>query len=339
MGIDTEGGISYPLARIFPYNRSPVIVGPRGTNRKDDLRGTLGLFRAILGGKGSELERPTTSRLHQGFRWREIERYWGTISTISRDDSNHDNVRKEKVDTFHPHDMVISFLDADYEDALPHQDDPMVISLVVVDYKVERILVDQGISTNVLYWSTFQKLWLPTSSLVECFGTLFGFVEIHRTVEIETTFGTRLNAKTIPITFTVVNVWASYNAVVSTPQLCMKYSTRGKVGVIRADMHVAHQCYEESLKIRQKNDRVLINFLDLNPHQKGPNRLRTKKRCKSALGQERRRKSVRHYKSRLKGCFCLVARGHARYRPRLFMSSFVHHPRSLTNSSKKKRPQ
>ncbi|RDX60499.1 hypothetical protein CR513_61358, partial [Mucuna pruriens] len=37
----------------------------------------------------------------------------------------------------------------------------MVISVVVVEYKVERVLVEQGSSTNVLYWATFQKSGLP----------------------------------------------------------------------------------------------------------------------------------------------------------------------------------
>ncbi|RDX95246.1 hypothetical protein CR513_22255, partial [Mucuna pruriens] len=62
-----------------------------------------------------------------------------------------------------------------------------------------------------------KKLGILVSNQIECLGTLFGFageqMEIHGMVEIETTFGTRLNAKTISITFTVVNAWASYNMI------------------------------------------------------------------------------------------------------------------------------
>ncbi|RDX69374.1 hypothetical protein CR513_51518, partial [Mucuna pruriens] len=76
-----------------------------------------------------------------------------------------------------PRDPVICFTGEDYEGTSPHQDDPMVISLITVDYKIERVLIDHGSSVNVLYWSMFQKLRLPTSNLEECSGTLFGIVE------------------------------------------------------------------------------------------------------------------------------------------------------------------
>ncbi|RDX85408.1 hypothetical protein CR513_33411, partial [Mucuna pruriens] len=48
-----------------------------------------------------------------------------------------------------PRDLVICFSNEYYKGTLPHQDDPMVISLIAVDYKIERVLVDQGSSTNV----------------------------------------------------------------------------------------------------------------------------------------------------------------------------------------------
>ncbi|RDX81334.1 hypothetical protein CR513_38001, partial [Mucuna pruriens] len=44
------------------------------------------------------------------------------------------------------HNPVISFSDEDYEDTLPYQDNPLVISMVAADYKVERVLVNQGIN-------------------------------------------------------------------------------------------------------------------------------------------------------------------------------------------------
>ncbi|RDX75747.1 hypothetical protein CR513_44341, partial [Mucuna pruriens] len=36
----------------------------------------------------------------------------------------------------------------------PRHDEPMVISVVVAEYKVEMVLIDQGNSANILYWST-----------------------------------------------------------------------------------------------------------------------------------------------------------------------------------------
>ncbi|RDY06928.1 hypothetical protein CR513_09025, partial [Mucuna pruriens] len=71
--------------------------------------------------------------------------------------------------------LVITFSDEDLRYTPLQQDDPMVISVITAEYKVERVLINQGSSTNILYWSTFQKLGLSTSILKECLGTLFTF--------------------------------------------------------------------------------------------------------------------------------------------------------------------
>ncbi|RDX66975.1 hypothetical protein CR513_54198, partial [Mucuna pruriens] len=61
----------------------------------------------------------------------------------------------------------------------------MVLSAVTVEYKVERVLVNQVSSANVLYWTTFQKLGLIKSELEEYPSTLIGFsseqIEIYGT--------------------------------------------------------------------------------------------------------------------------------------------------------------
>ncbi|RDX83674.1 Retrovirus-related Pol polyprotein from transposon opus, partial [Mucuna pruriens] len=127
---------------------------------------------------------------------------------------------------------------------LPHQEDPVVISTVAAEYKI-----DQGSFANVLYWSTFQKMEVLESRLEECASTLIGFsgeqVEIRGCIKIKTTFGMGRDAKTILIKYIVVIVRTSYNvilgqltlnklyAIVSIPHLCMKYPVDGRVGTIR----------------------------------------------------------------------------------------------------------
>ncbi|RDY10405.1 hypothetical protein CR513_05073, partial [Mucuna pruriens] len=131
-----------------------------------------------------------------------------------------------------------------------------------------KVLIDQGSSTNVLYWSTFQKLGLPTSSLEECSETLFRFigerVEIRGIMEIEIVFGVGASARTILVSYKMVNTWASYNIVirwstlnrlrvaVSTPHLCMKYPIGKGVGVIKADKKITYRCYEKSLRVGRR---------------------------------------------------------------------------------------
>ncbi|RDX72541.1 hypothetical protein CR513_47966, partial [Mucuna pruriens] len=86
---------------------------------------------------------------------------------------------------------------------------------------------------------TCKKLGLQPTDLEACIGKVYGFageqVTIKSVIELETTFGERTNARTIPLLYTVVNVDASYNiimgrlalnklgVIVSTLHLCMKY--------------------------------------------------------------------------------------------------------------------
>ncbi|KAJ1414050.1 hypothetical protein SESBI_19128 [Sesbania bispinosa] len=46
---------------------------------------------------------------------------------------------------------VISFSDEDMKGIKPHEDDPMVIDIIMAKYKVQRVLVDQGSSADILY--------------------------------------------------------------------------------------------------------------------------------------------------------------------------------------------
>ncbi|RDX77401.1 Retrovirus-related Pol polyprotein from transposon 17.6, partial [Mucuna pruriens] len=183
---------------------------------------------------------------------------------------------------------TISFDDRDLKNGLPTQDEPMVISVVAAKYKIERVLVDQGSSANILYWSTYQKLKLPPGHLAECAGTLYGFageqVPIMGTVELETIFGENSRVRRIPVLYTVVDVATSYNiilgrpglnqlgAVVSTYHLCMKFPVGCEVGSVWANSRVTRCCYEDSLggrPGRQEPARPAVNMLDLDLDPRG----------------------------------------------------------------------
>ena len=60
-----------------------------------------------------------------------------------------------------PWETGLVFTRADLRDVVPHDNDPVVISVVTAGRKVHRVLVDQGSSANVMFWSTFNKLQLP----------------------------------------------------------------------------------------------------------------------------------------------------------------------------------
>ena len=55
-------------------------------------------------------------------------------------------------------DIDLAFTRANLHDVVPHDNDPVVISVVTTGRKVHRVLVNQGSSADVMFWSTFNKL-------------------------------------------------------------------------------------------------------------------------------------------------------------------------------------
>ncbi|RDX88135.1 hypothetical protein CR513_30309, partial [Mucuna pruriens] len=139
---------------------------------------------------------------------------------------------------------------------MPGYDESMVVSVVAAEYKIERVLINQG-----------------------SLGTLYGFagerVPIKGTIELETMFGDEAGVKTIPILYTVVDVESSYNiimgrpilnrlgVVVSTYHFCMKFPVRQAVATVRADIGMIRRCYKDILRVGSTTTR--LSDLDLYP--------------------------------------------------------------------------
>ncbi|XP_068504586.1 uncharacterized protein [Phaseolus vulgaris] len=151
---------------------------------------------------------------------------------------------------------------------VPHDNDPVVISVVTAGRKVHRVLVDQGSSADVMFLSTFNKLRLSPDLLRPYTGCLYGFadnqVEVRGYLELRTTFTDGEASRIESIRYLVVNANSAYNillvgpalnrlnAVSSTRHMKMKMpDLSGKVIVIKSDQEEARKCYENSLKLRK----------------------------------------------------------------------------------------
>ena len=159
----------------------------------------------------------------------------------------------------HSPDVDIVFTKADLWDVVPHDNDPIVISLVTAGRKVHRVLPD------VMFWPTFSKLQLSPDHLKPYPGCLYGFagdqVEVRGYVELRTTFTDGATARTEKIKYLVVNAPSAYNillgrptlnrlgAVPSTRHMKLKMpSMEGVVVTIKSDQKEARHYYENSLK-------------------------------------------------------------------------------------------
>ena len=62
-------------------------------------------------------------------------------------------------------DVYLIFTKVDRLDVAPQDNDLVVISVVIVGRRVHCVLVDQGSSGDVMFWSTFNKLQLSPNQL------------------------------------------------------------------------------------------------------------------------------------------------------------------------------
>ncbi|XP_027338146.1 uncharacterized protein LOC113852091 [Abrus precatorius] len=163
--------------------------------------------------------------------------------------------------------LPITFTDEDFQGVDPIQDDPMVISVDILNCTVRKTLIDHGSSANILYWNTFKQLGIPEEELKEYCEPLVGFsgerVETRGCIDLYTSFESDYEGKRIKVTYLVVHTNTSYNillgrpslnklkTIVSTPYLAMKFpSEMGLIVTVHVDKKIARECYFASLRIR-----------------------------------------------------------------------------------------
>jgi len=163
----------------------------------------------------------------------------------------------------HPPERDFCFTSSDLEDVVPHEDDPVVISFVTMGRKVHKVLIDQGSSTDVMFWTMFNSLQLSPDQLKPCDGCFVGFtrdqVEVQEYIELRTTFSDGTSARKITVRYIVVNASSAYNllsgrpslnrldVVASTTHMKMKLPSLEGVITISSYQKMARKCYESSL--------------------------------------------------------------------------------------------
>lgn len=152
----------------------------------------------------------------------------------------------------HVADMSITFSKEDLEDVkLPHAD-PLVVELLIEQLILQRILVDNGSSVDIMYKFTYDKMKMEKPTLSEptqCQTHLYSFskyvIPVSGIVELEIIFGMLPSMEKLKVEFYIVDTLSAYQsilgrttinelqAVISIFHLCMKFPTSEGVGMIR----------------------------------------------------------------------------------------------------------
>ena len=71
--------------------------------------------------------------------------------------------------------LVIRFTEEDVRRLHHPHDDALVVSIRVRDYNTHRVLLDNGSSTDILYYSAFQQMRIERERLIPVNVSLVGF--------------------------------------------------------------------------------------------------------------------------------------------------------------------
>ena len=132
----------------------------------------------------------------------------------------------------------------------------MVIFIAIANFMVSKVLINQGGSTGILYWKTFQRFEVSPDTIQPHYGSLLGFagerLETRGYVDLMTTFGQGKLSQSFSIRYLIIDVDTSYFAligkktlndlgvIISTPHLKMKFPTlKGEIVTVKANQKQA----------------------------------------------------------------------------------------------------
>ncbi|XP_059663709.1 uncharacterized protein LOC132309414 [Cornus florida] len=109
--------------------------------------------------------------------------------------------------------ISIGFRDGDLSRVqLPHED-PLVISLLVANCMIRRVLIDPGSSANIITKTVFEQLEIPSSSIRPTSSSLMGFngmkVDPLGVIDLSVTAAKR----TLKENFVLTDIHPSYNLI------------------------------------------------------------------------------------------------------------------------------
>ncbi|RRT32020.1 hypothetical protein B296_00048605 [Ensete ventricosum] len=148
-------------------------------------------------------------------------------------------------------------------------DDTLVISILMANAYVKRVMIDTESSTDILYFDAFQRLGLIDLDLAPLTSTLTGFTGDFfsplGTTTIPITFGGEPRPKTLLVSFMVVKLPSAYNVIIGCPTLSrlravmstyhriLKFPTQVGVGEVRSDPRESRQCYLTAITLFKRS--------------------------------------------------------------------------------------
>lgn len=119
--------------------------------------------------------------------------------------------------------MDITFTEEDARQVHQPHNDALVITVMIGNMNVHRVLVDNGSSVNILSYNIYQKMGLATKEMTTVYNELYGFignsVPIMGRGKLPVTLGSEPLSVTQFADLMIINEDISYNGIIGRPIL------------------------------------------------------------------------------------------------------------------------
>ncbi|GFZ15785.1 hypothetical protein Acr_25g0001940 [Actinidia rufa] len=248
-----------PPRRPEGYLRKYVAARPPPNSperRYGDNRPTAGDIRTIHGGFGSGGYSTSSRKRHARNAHRPAEEEIYNLSSSLVADQTPITFSNDDLRGLH----------------LPH-DDALVISAVIANFNIQRILIDNGSSADILFISAFERMKIGIDKLHPFHTPLIGLggntTHPLEWINLPITLGTEPHQTTVWQDFIVVDCPSLYNAILGRPtlggikaitstyHLKLKFPTLTGIGEIKGDQKVARQCFISAMRIETSSIQAL----------------------------------------------------------------------------------
>jgi hypothetical protein len=117
--------------------------------------------------------------------------------------------------------VVLSFSEEDARGVVMPHDDALVVTLTIANHGIHRILVNNGSSTDILYWPAFQHMGIDHDRIKPFGSPLVGFggevVYPIGIIPLPVTAGIAPRLSTVMVDFLVIDRPSAYNAIMGRP--------------------------------------------------------------------------------------------------------------------------
>ena len=113
--------------------------------------------------------------------------------------------------------MVLSFIDNEDSTLINPHDDALVISMLITNYQIKRILINNGSSTNVIFLSALKEMNIDEAHIHRHSTVLVGFTGEQKFTLGDITLPVYAAGVNLYITFVVLDSPSAFNVILGRP--------------------------------------------------------------------------------------------------------------------------